>query len=307
MKGIKKLEKYNQVEEILRKKYQREDETDIRGTNIEAIDKMIEMVHLHEKSEDERIGKLMEVFIYMDKIAPNFTIFEAENCIFMRNFKAYQISKNTDMMAALHEFGHAVLAMLNDTKVPENYGLIIEKAKKYALSSENKEYFKQYIQYLAGKTVDTEKRTEGEKGPVSDIISSIFQLKELRINTPDNVCKLPAKHEISYYYDENNKTPNLKNIFDEDFANYYALKASNCTQEIETIRALFGDELIETLDDELTKISRKLEMVKETPGYLPDIYERIKGIIVTTKQSEVQSVNSLEKIEERKKLKQDWR
>ena len=55
MKGIKKLEKYNQVEEILRKKYQREDETDIRGTNIGAIDKMIEMVHLHEKSEDERI------------------------------------------------------------------------------------------------------------------------------------------------------------------------------------------------------------------------------------------------------------
>jgi len=181
-------------EEEIRKKYQRADDTDLRGTNIEAMDRFIEMLYLHEKSEDPRVKDIAENFEYIDKIAPNFVIFQGDKCCFMHNFKAYQIAKDTDMLVASHEFGHAVLSMMNDTTVPENYGDIIQRAKQHALSSGNKEYFKEYVQYICGKTDKKEERTEAEKGPVSDIISSIFQFQALRIGSQDNVCIFPSSH-----------------------------------------------------------------------------------------------------------------
>ena len=164
-------------EKEIREKYQREDENDSKGTNVGAMDRVIEMLYLHEKNEDPRIRGIAENFEYIDKLKPNFTIFQAKECFFMRNFKAYQISEDTNMLVATHEFGHGILAIMNDTVVPENYEGIIERAKKFATLPENKEYFKSYIQYLSGKTDKKDDRTEAEKGPVSDIISSIFQFQ----------------------------------------------------------------------------------------------------------------------------------
>lgn len=50
------------TEEEIRKRYQREDESDSRGTNIEAMDRFIEMLKLHEKSEDSRIRSIAKDF-----------------------------------------------------------------------------------------------------------------------------------------------------------------------------------------------------------------------------------------------------
>ena len=287
-------------EEKIRKRYQRDDENDLRGTNVGAIDRFIEMLHLHEESNDIRISSIAQNFEYIDKIAPNFVIFQAKDCFFMRNFKAYQISEDTDMLVASHEFGHGVLSIMNDTVVPKDYGDIIARAKQHALLQENKENFKDYIQYLSGRTDEKEDRTEAEKGPVSDIISSIFQVQALRINTADNICVFPASHTRSYYYDDEKDQPNLKNIFDEDFANYYALKVNNCEQEIETLRNLFGDEFIQALDTELTKASERLLLVKENEiqEMAKEPLEQIKNIVVFSRQGEIQEINSLEKVKE---------
>lgn len=286
-------------EEKIRKRYQREDESDARGTNVGAMNKFIEMLHLHEKNEDPRIKSFAENFEVIDNIAPNFTIFEGKNCFFMYKFKAYEIAEDTDMLVASHEFGHAVLSIMNDTAVPENYGNIIENAKKHALSLENKEYFKEYIQYISGKTDRKEERTQAEKGPVSDIISSIFQLQGLRIGSHDNVCILPSSHSRSYYYDEEKNAPKLKYIFDEDFANYYSLKVNNCTQEIETIRNLFGDELIQVLDTELDKAHEKLLGARENLAEESnkDPMEQIKNVVIFSRQDELKGINVLEKAE----------
>lgn len=287
-------------EEKIRKKYQREDEKDLRGTNIKAMNKFIEMLSVHEKSDDSRIRGVAENFELIDKLAPNFTIFQAKECFFMHNFKAYQISEDTDMLSAAHEFGHAVLSIMNKTEVPKDYENIIERAKKHAISPENKEYFKEYIQYLSGKTEKKEERTDAEKGPVSDIISSVFQLEGLRIGTYDNVCWLPSKHSRSYYYDEEKGVPNLKNIFDEDFANYYSLKVNNCTQEIETIRNLFGDEFVQVLDGELGKAYEKLLETKENTiqeDLQNTAIEQIKNVVVFSRQDEIENIKSLEQSE----------
>lgn len=285
-------------EEEIRKKYQREDENDLRGTNVGAMNRFIDMLHLHENVEDSRISSIAENFEYVDKVAPNFTIFEGENCFFMHNFKAYQIAENTDMLVASHEFGHCVLSIMNDTKVPDDYGNIIKRAKQHALSAENKEYFKEYIQYISGKTDEKESRTEAEKGPVSDIISSIFQLQGLRIGTHDNVCIFPSSHSREYYYDEEKDKPKLDKIFDEDFANYYSLKVNNCKEEIQIIRNLFGDELVQTLDIELQKVSERLEAVKENEvkKQAKNPMEQIKNVVSFSRQGEIQNINSIEKV-----------
>ncbi len=289
-------------EEEIRKRYQREDENDPRGTNIVAMDKFIQMLSLHEESKDFRINSIVENFEVIDKVAPNFIIFQGKDCFFMRNFKAYQISENTNMLVAAHEFGHAVLSIMNDTAVPENYGEIIAKAKQHALSTENKENFKQYVQYLSGKTNESGERTDAEKGPVSDIFSSIFQLQGLRIGTEDNVCIFPSSHSREYYYDEEKSEPNLKNIFDEDFANYYALKVNNCVKEIETIRMIFGDEFLQTLDMELEKASERLIEAKKKEDEKVNPLEKIKDVVVFSKQSEIENVNSIEKVAEMEKM-----
>ena len=275
----------------IRKKYQRDDENDLRGTNVGAIDRFIEMLYLHEESKDTRIRNIANNIENIDKIAPNFVIFEAEQCFFMPNFKAYQIAENTNMLVASHEFGHAVLSIMNNTIIPSDYEGIIERAKKHAISPENRENFKEYIKYISGKTDKKEERTEAEKGPVSDIISSIFQLQGLRIGTSDNICMFPSSHSREYYYDEEKKEPNVKNIFDEDFANYYTLKVNNCQQEIETIKSLFGDEFVQVLDTELTKVSERLSLVKENENQKDlDSKEQIKSVAVFTRQSELEEL-----------------
>lgn len=277
----------------IRRKYQREDENDLRGTNVKAMDKFIEMLSLHEESTDSRIRDIGETFEYIDKLAPNFQIFQGKDCYFMHNFKAYQISENTDMLTATHEFGHAILSIMNNTVVPQNYDKVIEKAKQHALSSEKREDFKKYILYLSGKTDEQSDRTEAEKGPLSDIISSIFQLPGLRIGSYDNVCIFPSSHNRSYYFDEEKGIPKLKNIFDEDFANYYTLKVTNASREIETLRFLFGDEFVQVLDEQLEKAREKSLTLKDyrIEETNQDPMEKIKQVVIFTKQSELEDIS----------------
>lgn len=283
----------------IRKRYQRNEDTELISNNVGAMDNFIKMLQLHSESKDKHIANIAENFEYINTLAPNFIIFECENknCGFMSAFKAYEISRDTDMLVASHEFGHGVLSIMNDTTVPENYGTIIANAKQHAIAPENRQYFRDYIQYLSGKTDYKEKRTDAEKGPLSDIISSIFQNTGIPIGTPDNICMFPSSHPVNYYWDEKKKEPILRKIFDEDFANYYALKANNCTQELETLRNLFGDEFIQVLDNELTKASNKLELVKESEiqETTNTPMEQIKNVVVLTKSEDIQNISPLEK------------
>ncbi len=258
-------------EDYIRETYQRDNETDPRGKNVGAIDKLIQMLHLQEKSNDANIRMIANNFEYIKKAAPNFTIFEAEkpdDCFFMQNFKAYQIGKDADLLVASHEFGHAILSIGTDTKVPENFDNVIKNAKEHSLNQENKEYFKGYVQYLSNKT--NLNRTEAEKGPLSDIMSAIFQQPGLRINTPENVCMFPSSHSREYYYDEEKGKIKIDKVYDEIFANFYALKSGNHEKEIATLEKLFGKELIQTLDLEISKnVNNIIGRDKEKPNY-PD-------------------------------------
>lgn len=286
------------TEQEIRKRYQRDDETDLRGTNRGAIDNLIEMLELHKNSSDEYVRSIAQHFGEFDKLAPNFVIFESQNpedCCYMHLFAAFQIGKETDSLISSHEFGHAVIGVTSKTEVPKNYESVIARAKTHALSPENKENFKSYITYLSQK--DNEERTDAEKGPVSDIISSIFQQPGFRIGSYENVCMLPSFHNRDYYYDEEKDCIKTDKIYDEDFANFYALKANNCEKELEILRGLFGDELFQVLDSELLKSAVILERVaaKEHSEVSLDTLESIKGVITGTKQEDIRLITEPEK------------
>lgn len=285
-------------ENKIRKLYQRNDPNDKRGLNEGGINNFIRMLKLHENCRDKSVRSIAEKFDVVENIAPNFTIFESKDdneCFFMHQFKALQIGKNTDPLVASHEFGHAVLSMTTDVKVPENYGEIISRAKAHALSPENKETFKAYIEFLCkyGKEVIT----DAEKGPVSDIISSVFQEPGLRIGSYENTCIFPSSHSHEYYTEKETGTPNLKVIFDEDFANFYALKATNCKKEIETLKTLFGSEFVETLENQL-EISAEVfekEVDKDDKKVNPsDIMPALQGIKTQDVLNEAKDLKSLQ-------------
>lgn len=291
-------------EQEIRKKYQRSDDSDPRGCNVGAINKFIEMLKLHEQSTDSRIKNIAQNASSLSDIASNFVIFQGKDCFFMHKFNAYQIASNSDILTASHEFGHAVLSIATKTQVPVNYFDIITRAKNHALSSENKENFKQYIEYLCGKTKDKDSRTNAEKGPLSDIISSIFQRQGLRIGSYENACYFPSSHPRSYYFDEEKGTPNIRNIFDEDFANYYALKANNCTAEIETLKSLFGREFIETLEVQLDLVSQRILPEKNLSQKQTDLdpMEKIKHVISFSRAGELTNLSlDFEKVQEEQK------
>lgn len=287
------------TEQEIRKHFQRDDETDLRGTNSGAIDNLISMLELHKESSDMYVRSIAEHFGEFEKLAPNFVIFESQNpneCFYMQNFAAFQIGKETDSLISSHEFGHAVIGITNKTKVPDGYEAVIGRAKAYALSPEHKEKFKEYITYLSQK--DNQDRTDAEKGPVSDIISSIFQQPGFRIGSYENVCMLPSFHNRDYYYDEEQSAMKVDKVYDEDFANFYALKANNCEKELEVLRQLFGDELLQVLDSELLKSAVILERVaakEHSKNSISSTIDSIKSVITGTTQEDIRLIKNPEK------------
>lgn len=289
------------TEQEIRKRYQRSDETDSRGTNIGAIDNFINMLNMHKNNSNEYVRSIAEHFGEFEKLAPNFIIFESQNpeeCFYMHNFAAFQIGKETDSITSSHEFGHAVIRVTSKTKVPKGYENVISRAKSYALSPENKEKFKSYIMYLSQR--NNQDRTEAEKRPVSDIISSIFQQPGFRIGSYENVCMLPGYHNRDYYFNEEKNSIKVDKIYDEDFANYYALKANNCDKELDTLKELFGEEIFQVLDSELLKAAVVLERVtaKEHSESTLSTMDSIKNVITGITIEDIQLINNPEKEDE---------
>lgn len=246
-------------EDTIRKKFQREDKNDIRGKNIEAVNRFIEMLKKQENSTNINIRKIAENFENIDKIAPNFVIFQCPNgtkCNFMKSCNGYQIGTNTSSIVASHEFGHAVLEISGNNKVPNEFEGILERAKQHAKSPEIKEFFKEYIIKICDS--NNPDVTEEEKGPVSDIISAVFQVQAFNINREGNTFFLPSSHKTNYYYDENNKDLNLYGIYDECFANFYALESENCIKEINALKNLFGVEFLSLFENALNLSTEKI-------------------------------------------------
>lgn len=281
-------------EKMIRYIFQRDEQVDKIPPNTHAIDKLVNVLKLHEKSTDSRIREIGENFMNIANLEPAFIVFEgvdSDRSFYMKKFKAIQLSENADDLVVSHELGHAFYNLAKKDQMPEGYGNVLQNSKKYALSDDKKELFKDYIQHLSK---DKDDLSEEEKIVFSDIISGIFQQEVFKINDASNICYLESFHRRDYYFDENKGGLQVDKVFDEHFANYYALKLSNADSEIETFREIFGDEIVDTLDDTLTEVSKIIVEAKDKAPEELTTMDAICHQIREVNTSELININSLE-------------
>lgn len=274
----------------IREQYQREGGP--LGKNDEAITKFIDMLRIHEKSDNADIRTIVANLDNLKNLVPNFTIFQSEDSTyFMNQFSALQISTQSDQLALSHEFGHMILGKINKLEMPSDFEEVVKRARAHCVAPENKEKFIEYIEYLSDSSKN--ERTEAEKGPVSDIISSIFQYPALTFKKTNKTHILPSFHNRDYYFDEERGKMKSNKIFDEDFANFYALVSNNCHKELETLKVLLGEEWLKTMQIELERSAKTIDIIQEKPS--TQATEQIKRTIIGVRESDIPQKNKEEK------------
>lgn len=297
-----------ELDDYIRKKYERTDENDIRGTNHGAIEKFISLMHLHENCKSPEIRSIVENIQNLESLAPNFIIFETEkDTNYLIPFSAYSLGRDSTELVDGHEFGHLVIHKINDFDFnKEKFSDIVKRSKANCISEENKQEFRKYVEHLQDKNI-----TKAEEGPVSDILSSIFQYPSLFFKNDDGTLSekmiFPSYHKREYYFDEEKGKMKIDKIFDEDFANYYTLVLNGCTNELEILRKFLGDEWMQAMEQELEKAGK---IIQEPNVYkMSNINDRLGEVLMTQREGNLpeklpsidlsaQKVNE-EKIEER--------
>lgn len=273
------------TEEEIRKIYERDGGP--LGANHNAINKFIDMLQKFQECYDSNVRSISDNIGKLKDIAPNFMIFETDkSCDFLKRFNAMEISRDSSQIVMAHEFGHGILKMINQGKTPENFEKVIVRARANCISPENRDYFIKYLEHLCNK--NNFDRTEAEKGPLSDILSSVFQTQSVTFKSNGKQYIFPSSHVRSYYFDEENGVRKIEQIFDEDFANYLALVSGNHRAELTVLRTLLGDEWIQTMQTELEKAGKNIEMGKEKDDQNQAI-ENIKQSIIGVREKKIPS------------------
>lgn len=145
-------------------------------------------------------------------------------------------------MAIIHDF--------NISKVDDETLDKIDQSIIATLNNNSEEQVKNYIYVNYGKKLATKKAQvlldkEEPKGlsMVFDLFSSLNDGK---------YYKLPFTHDASYYQ----KSPTL--AFNEQFANYTALKLTDCQENLGNVRKVLGNEYTDFMDSLLAKSLAKL-------------------------------------------------
>ena len=155
---------------------------------------------------------------------------------------------NTDQLVSYMRM--AIIHDFNINKVDDETLDKIDQSIIATLNNNSEEQVKNYIYVNYGKKLATKKAQvlldkEEPKGlsMLFDLFSSLNDGKYYR---------LPFTHDASYYQ----KSPAL--AFNEQFANYTALKLTNCQENLDNVRKVLGDEYTDFMDSLLAKSLAKL-------------------------------------------------
>ena len=244
--------------ELLRNEYIF-DEPNGRGHNKDGVDRWIQMLEKHLKSNNPYICNITQNVELIKKIAPNFTIFEEEKSHFLIRFNALVININDDKnyLKLSHEYGHALHNILLKDSMPDNYDKIIENAKEHCKDPDIKQRFSKMVRYISNK--EDSKDMVG-RSPFSNIISAIYQAPGF--NTKNGPIMLPAYHNTKDYMDDQNNI-DYKKIFREHIADFFALEANNCIEEINMLRDFFGEEFVNTIEKQFIKMNEVIKVTKD--------------------------------------------
>lgn len=161
---------------------------------------------------------------------------------------------NTDQLVSYMRM--AIIHDFNINKADDETLDRIDQSVIATLNNNSEEKVKNYIYVNYGKKLATKKAQvlldkEEPKGlsMMFDLFSSLNEGK---------YYKLPFTHATSYYQ----KSPAL--AFNEQFANYTALKLTNCQENLGNVRKVLGDEYTDFMDSLLAKSLAKLGVKQDT-------------------------------------------
>lgn len=270
-----------------RKKFERTENSKFLSENKNAISKVITTCKKMENSKDSSIRYMADNFSEIDVVYPYLKIFNDKNSGFRLIFSSLEISDSADDLTIAHEIGHMINGIKNTQydelthspkiSVPEKFEEIVKKAKHNCLGEENKEEFKSYIQHLC----KDKEISDAEKGPLSDIMSAVFKTAGLRIGNKDNICMFPSHHSVFYDNNIDEQTRNEK-IYDEIYANMYALKANNCEKELGLLEKFLGEDFINFYDNEISnciEVFKDKKIEKENQTKVESLGDEVRNIL----------------------------
>ncbi len=187
-------------------------------------------------------------------------------------FKALEIDRNSGDTELIHELGHFYYNnLLNNDELLKIFPDINERAKTRCYQIKNANFtfdnikfenakFSNLLEQMNKEIYRTKEKKE-QIGPFSDILSAIC-LGVNRFATPDKrYFTLPYSHSYEYYRKED--IVDYARVFDEQFANFFALFVTNKTDLLETLRVLLGDEWYRIMQNTLLQIEAILIQKKE--------------------------------------------
>lgn len=242
------------------------------GDNSKEIERLWN-IYLNYRDGNEISRNILDSLL---DVKENIQIFSSERTNYLKMFGALELNISLPDSDIIHELGHLYYNLVLFNKIPDDFDEINQRAKEHSRMVSNVNFslngkevtganFRVLLEELCQKdNLNSEKRDE--IAPFSDIISAI-NLGVNRFETKDGSAYiLPYSHSFEYY--EQDDVTNYPLVFDEQFANFFALTIMNQTEKLDILRKFFGEEWFLLMTNTLLEIEAILLEERENKNVL---------------------------------------
>ena len=246
----------------------------IKRSNKPLLQHLSGLIRTAEQSDDESIRYVAQNFDKIGFVSPFLKISDGPND-YKPAINRLSVGPKAEDSVVMHLVGD-VFQRATVKEMPAEVDTFTKEAIQHVKDPNNIGFFKKYVEYLAKD--NSGNVTEAERGPVSNVISQVLGQSAFKINTEDNICKLP-RMDLA----EKSQGPvTQEDVFRSIFASFFALKALNRTEEINKLTKLFGSRFVDLFESQLEKAKDFFELhvkknIKEIDPLINDPDDRPIG------------------------------
>lgn len=239
------------------------------GNNKNAVDMLTRMVKKGLQSNDENVRAIFSNVISLKEKFEGFNIWIGDSFKtgYLLKFGVINVQSKdiNDYVTLLHEYGHAIFDIVLQGEMVEDFEDIVKQAVSNAYSFKNQKIELGDLKLDDGKFINVleymcdEKNKESTigMGPLSDIMSAMWQVNAFSKPNGEQLT-LPYSHSRDAYLDKEGKI-DYKRVYDEQFANFFSLKANNCTEELNLLKNMFGDVWYNSMNEKILESAQVLD------------------------------------------------
>ena len=224
----------------------------IKRSNRPLLEHLDSLIRTAEKSDDESVRYISQNFDKITFVSPFLKITDGPND-YKPAINRLSIGPKADNSTVMHLLGD-VFQRATVREVPEEAEGFTRDAISHAKDPNNIGFFKKYVEFLSKD--DSGRVTEAERGPVSNIIAQVLGQSAFKINTEDNICKLPRMNLA----EKSQGVVSQEDVFRSVLASFFSLKALNNTEEINKLSKLFGSRFIDLFERQIESAKDYFEL-----------------------------------------------